>query len=323
MARSLRVQYNGAFYHVTARGNEKKRIYFSNPDYEKFKYYINRAQDKYQFLLHCFVLMVNHYHLVIETPFANLNSIMHYINSSYTNYVNRKMKRTGHLLQGRYKAILIDHDSYLLELSRYLHLNPVRAGIVQRPEDYPHSSYGSFIGKRSDGNICRDFILRMVSQHEKKAMQAYRNFVEHAMGTNLDNPLKKIYGGVIAGEASFITNVMGKLAKLDLSDDDIANRRTLRLRYTPDEIMEQLSLILNVDRDTIVNGTMRDYRSIAIYLMKKCTGLTNKDIGQIFGKLSYSGVSKVYRRFEEKIGKDSSLRKKVMEIMEIMSNVKG
>jgi REP element-mobilizing transposase RayT len=320
MARSLRIQYDGAFYHVTARGNEKRRIYFSNADYEKFKYYINRAQEKYQFLLHCFVLMVNHYHLVIETPFANLNSIMHYINSSYTNYVNRKMKRSGHLLQGRYKAILIDHDSYLLELSRYLHLNPVRAGIVQRPEDYPYSSYVSFIGKRSDENICRDFILGMVSQHEKKAMQAYRNFVEHAMGTHLDNPLQKIHGGVIAGERSFVTNALGKLAKLDLSDDDIANRRALRSRYTPDEIMEKLSLIWNVDRNIIVNDTIRGYRSIAIYLMKKYTGLTNKEIGQVFGNLSYSGVSKVYRRFEEKIGKDRSLKKKVADLM---SNVKG
>jgi REP element-mobilizing transposase RayT len=320
MARSLRIQYGGAFYHVTARGNEKKRIYFSNVDYEKFKYYIIRAQDKYQFLLHCFVLMVNHYHLVIGTPFANLNSIMHYINSSYTNYVNRKMKRSGHLLQGRYKAILIDHDSYLLEVSRYLHLNPVRAGIVQRPEDYPHSSYGSFIGKRSGEIICRDFILRMVSQHEKKAIQVYRHFVEHAMGTHLDNPLKKIYGGVIAGEDSFITDVLEKVAKPDLSDDDIANRRALRSQYTPDEIVEKLSLILNVGKNTIVNGTIRNYRSMAIYLMKQYTGLTNKEIGRIFGNLSYSGVSKVCRRFEEKINKDGPLRRKVMAIM---SNVKG
>jgi putative transposase len=172
MARPLRIQYSGAFYHVTARGNEKKRIFFSNADYEKFKYYVSMAQDKYGFFLHCFVLMINHYHLVIETASANLNSVMHYINSSYTNYVNRKMERTGHLLQGRYKALLIDHDSYLLELSRYLHLNPVRAGIVQKPEDYPHSSYGSFIGIRKAEGVSRDFILGMISQYENKAMKA-------------------------------------------------------------------------------------------------------------------------------------------------------
>ena len=99
---------------------------------------MEEAQEKYGYLLHCYVLMTNHYHLIIETPRANLSSVMHYINSSYTNYINIKKRRSGHLFQGRYKAILIDRDSYLLELSRYLHLNPVRAKMVERPEDYPY-----------------------------------------------------------------------------------------------------------------------------------------------------------------------------------------
>lgn len=320
MARPLRIQFSGAFYHVTARGNEKKRIYFSNADYDKFKYYVDKARDKYAFVLHCYILMINHYHLVLETPSANLNSIMHYINSSYTNYVNRKMKRSGHLFQGRYKAILIDQDIYLLELSRYIHLNPVRAGMVQRPEDYPHSSYGSFIGKRKDESVYRDFILKMISQNGKKAMQNYKSFVENAIGEKLDNPLKKIYGGAIAGGDLFIKKVLSKLENLDLTKSDIANRRELRSQCRPEEIISKLSSVLKVDRDKVVNGRIKDYRSIAIYAMKKYTGLANKEIGQIFGNLSYSGVSKVYRRFEEKIEKDSSLKRKVMEIM---SNVKG
>ena len=127
MARPLRIEYEGAFYHVTTRGNEQKKIFFSNSDYEKFKHYLKKSQEKYGYLLHCFVLMTNHYHLLIETPKPNLNRVMHYINSSYTNYINIKRKRSGHLFQGRYKAILIDRDNYLLELSRYIHLNPVRA----------------------------------------------------------------------------------------------------------------------------------------------------------------------------------------------------
>ncbi len=320
MARPLRIQYSGAFYHVTARGNEKKRIYFSNADYEKFSYYISRAQDKYGFILHCFVLMMNHYHLVIETPSANLNSIMHYINSSYTNYVNRKMKRAGHLLQGRYKALLIDHDSYLLELSRYLHLNPVRAGIVQKPEDYPYSSYGCFIGTRKAEGVARDFILGMVSPHGEKAMHAYKHFVNNAIGAKPDNPLKRIYGGVIAGEDSFIKKILGRLTDVDLTRSDISNRRALKSATAPEEIIDKISIALNVDRDNIVSGKIRNYRSMAIYIMKNCTGLANREIGKFFGNLSCSGVSKVCRRFEEKIGNDRSLRKKVADIL---SNVKG
>ena len=320
MARPLRIQYNGAFYHVTARGNEKKRIYFSNADYDKFKYYVDKARDKYAFLLHCYVLMINHYHLVIETPSANLNSIMHYINSSYTNYVNRKMNRSGHLLQGRYKAILIDQDSYLLELSRYIHLNPVRAGMVKRQEDYPHSSYGSSIGKRKENRVDRDFILRMISGSGKNSAQNYKCFVEKAVGKKLDNPLKMIFGGAIAGGEVFVKKALDQVANTDLSKAEISNRRELRSICKPEELIGKLCVILNVDKESIVNGKTKDGRSIAIFLMKKYTGLSNCEIGRIFGGLSYSGVSKVYRRFEEKIEKDSSLRRKIMAIM---SNVKG
>jgi REP element-mobilizing transposase RayT len=320
MARPLRIQYSGAFYHVTARGNEKKRIYFSDADYDKFKYYVGKARGKYAFLLHCYVLMINHYHLVIETPEANLNSIMHYINSSYTNYVNRKMKRSGHLLQGRYKSILIDHDSYLLELSRYVHLNPVRAGMVQKPEDYPYSSYGNFIGKRKDEIVNRDFILLMVSRLRKKAMHAYKNFVDNSVGASLDNPLKKIYGGAIAGEDAFIKKVLGQLAHVDLSRSDISNRRELKSAARPEEIIDKLSMALNMDRDKIVSGKIKGYRSMAIYIMKNFTGLTNREIGKICGNLSYSGVSKVYKRFVEKCEMDKSLKRKIEAIM---SNVKG
>ncbi len=104
MARPLRIEYEGAFYHITARGNERKRIFFGKGDYDKFKEYLLEAQDKYGYRLHCYVLMGNHYHLVIETPNGNMNKVLHYINGSYANYINRKRNRDGHLLQGRYKG---------------------------------------------------------------------------------------------------------------------------------------------------------------------------------------------------------------------------
>ena len=137
MARPLRIEYEGAFCHLTARGNERREIYFTKTDYGKFKEYLEGAQEKF---------------MIIETPNANIGKVMHYINGSYTNYINRKRNRSGHLFQGRYKAILIDQDSYLLELSRYIHLNPVKANIVEKPENYSYSSYRSYIlNKRNDG----------------------------------------------------------------------------------------------------------------------------------------------------------------------------
>jgi REP element-mobilizing transposase RayT len=106
MVRALRIQYEGAFYHITARRNEWKSIFFSNSDYDKFKDYLRKAQDKYRYLLHCYMLMSNHYHLLLETPNSDVSRIMHYINGSYTNYINRRKKRSGHLFQGRFKAVL-------------------------------------------------------------------------------------------------------------------------------------------------------------------------------------------------------------------------
>ena len=113
MARTLRIEYEGAFYHITSRGNERKKIFFSKTDYQRFKSYLESAIDKYEYRLHAYVLMGNHYHLLIETSKPNLNKLMHYINGSYTNYINRRKDRSGHLFQGRYKAILIDRDNYL------------------------------------------------------------------------------------------------------------------------------------------------------------------------------------------------------------------
>ena len=159
MARPLRIEYPGAFYHVTSRGNERKDIFKSNTDREMFLSYLASAQEKYEAVVHAYCLMSNHYHLMIETPQGNLSQIMKYINSSYTNFFNIKRKRTGHLLQGRYKAILVEADAYATELSRYIHLNPVRAGMVRSPEEYRWSSYSYYTERSSPSWLKTGFIL--------------------------------------------------------------------------------------------------------------------------------------------------------------------
>ncbi len=140
MARPLRLQYPGACYHVTSRGNEKKPIFRNQKDREKFLAYLESAVVRYEAIIHVWCLMGNHYHLFLETPTGNLSQIMRHINGAYTTYFDVKWKRTGHLFQGRYKAILVEADQYATELSRYIHLNPVRAGIVDTPEGYFWSS---------------------------------------------------------------------------------------------------------------------------------------------------------------------------------------
>lgn len=131
MARPLRITYPSAFYHITSRGNERKNIFRSNRDREKFLEYLETATERYNAVIHVFCLMDNHYHILIETPICNLSQIMRHINGAYTTYFNVKRARSGHLFQGRYRAILVEKDAYAKELSRYIHLNPVRAKIVE------------------------------------------------------------------------------------------------------------------------------------------------------------------------------------------------
>ena len=126
MARSLRIEYPGAYYHITSRGNERKAIFKNKGDRKSFLLYLKSAYLRYGAIVHVFCLMNNHYHLLLETPKGNLSQIMQHINGAYTTYFNVNHKRAGHLFQGRYKAILVDSDAYAGELSRYMHLNPVR-----------------------------------------------------------------------------------------------------------------------------------------------------------------------------------------------------
>ncbi|MBW1862673.1 MAG: transposase [Deltaproteobacteria bacterium] len=322
MARSIRIEYRGAFYHVTARGNERKRIFFNEADYQKFKEYVGRAQDKFNLFLHCYMLMTNHYHLILETPEGNLTKVMHYLNGSYTNYVNRRRRRIGHLLQGRYKAILIDKDNYLLELSRYVHLNPVRAKMVAKPEDYVFSSYRSYIDKKNEKIVHRDLILSMVSKESRDSRKKYMSFVERGREGPLDDPLKKAYGGAILGGKRFIKDVLDRVKPSVIQNRDISHRRELQSAYALDRIVESVAVHFGISTGE-VKSSKALYRNMAIYLVKKWTSIKNIETGEFFGGLSYSAVSKINARFSEKLKKDKKIRRDVQEIMTDLSQVKA
>ena len=141
MARPLRIEFANALYHVTARGNERRDIFFDTTDREAFLNGLAASCDRFNWLCHAYCLMSNHYHLLIETPDGNLSAGMRQLNGCYTQQVNRRHGRVGHLFQGRFKGILVEKDAYLLEMARYIVLNPVRAGMVASPADWPWSSY--------------------------------------------------------------------------------------------------------------------------------------------------------------------------------------
>jgi len=320
MARPLRIEYDGACYHVTARGNEGKRIYRNKSDYRQFKWYMTEAKEKFNCLYHAYVLMPTHYHLLIETPDGNLSEIMQYVNSSYAMYHNTKWERIGHLFQGRYKSILVERDSYFLELNRYLHLNPVRADIVEQPDDYVYSSYHAYVGNRNDSLITTEYVLGMFGNNERQARKRYREFVTDGLSHDLENPFKHVIGQAILGSEEFVTRTLKGLNAHETRSPDIAYKGAFSHRPGVETILRVVSDYYGVSREDLLTTRNREYRMMAIYLLKTHTPLTNTDIGKLFNGISYSAVSHGHRRFSERLKTDIGLGKKLRAISEAIAD---
>lgn len=182
MARSLRIEYPGAVYHIISRGNARQEIFLDEKDHIDFLDILCMTVRRYKWILHAYCLMNNHYHLLIETPDGVLSRGMRQLNGVYTQRFNARHKRVGHVLQGRYKAILVDKDSYLLELCRYIVLNPVRAGIVKEPGMWGWSSYRATAGyEKGIHCLTTDWILIQFDNEKVKAEIMYRDFVQNGL----------------------------------------------------------------------------------------------------------------------------------------------
>jgi len=203
MARSLRIEYPNAVYHVTSRGNARNDIFLSDQDRADFLNILASVVKRYNWLCHAYCLMDNHYHLLIETPDGNLSRGMRQLNGVYTQKNNWRHNKTGHLFQGRYKAILVDKDNYLLELCRYVVLNPSRAHMSERPDDWPWSSYKATAGlKIVPEYLTTDWILSFFSKNKTEAQNHYRKFIRE--GIDIKSPWEELRGQILLGEESFI-----------------------------------------------------------------------------------------------------------------------
>lgn len=183
MARPLRIEFAGALYHLTARGNARQAIFLDDADRQDFLELLARAGDRYHWQCHAYCLMPNHYHLLIETCQPTLSKGMKYINGLYTQRFNQRHGRVGHVFQGRFKAILVESDPYLLELARYIILNPVRAKMVRSAKDWPWSSYRATAGM-AEAHPCltTDWVLSGFGKQKKRTQEKYRRFVQQGRG---------------------------------------------------------------------------------------------------------------------------------------------
>ena len=212
MARPLRIEYPGAVYHVTSPGNEKKPVFKDDTDRQNFLNTLQHVNKRYHWICHAYCLMTNHYHLLIETPDGNLALGMRQMNGVYTQLFNKLHGRTGHLFQGRYKAILIQKDSHLLEVCRYVVLNPVRARMVEKPDDWKWSSYLATAGReRPQPGLTTDWVLGQFSGKRSKAEQEYRQFVSWGIGK--PTIWTEVKGQTLLGEEGFVDQLVDYLKK--------------------------------------------------------------------------------------------------------------
>ena len=256
--------------------------------------------------------MPNHYHLLLETPRANLRRILHHLNTSYTNYFNAKTERVGHLFQGRYRAILVEKDSYALELSRYIHLNPVRADLVKEPSQYPWSSYLAYVeGEGRWGWLEREFILGQLSSNEREARRKYRLFVMDGVVKSLEDPLRKVVASTLLGTERFVEGVREKFIKKATSHRDLPALR--KLSSWPD-----LSSIRRKSEGVFGEGTITS-RRVALYLSHRLSGLPLGEIGKYFGGIGPSAVAQNTRRVEIILEKDKGFLAKVQNLKKRLS----
>ena len=250
--------------------------------------------------------MDNHYHLLLETPFGNLSQIMHHINGAYTAYFNTKRSRSGHLFQGRYKAILLDADEYAKELSRYIHLNPVRAGIVETPDAFEWSSFRYYTtGKEVPEWLCRKFILGYFEKRIDRAMKRYRDFVYKMIGREYKNPLNDIDNPVILGSQEFIRKVKEQFLGKQPLDRELPALRNFISKTSPDQIEEAVDLALASDK--------RLARPVKLYIYHRFSGLKLKEIAARFD-IGISGVTQASYRIGIKAKNDKKLSKIIEKI---------
>lgn len=210
MARPLRIEFPGALYHVTSRGDRQEVIYEDDDDRKTFLSILGEVVKRWNWLCYVYCLMSNHYHLLIETPDGNLGKGMRQLNGVYTQRSNRRHERVGHLFQGRYKAILVDGDAYLLELSRYVVLNPVRAGIVEAPEEWHWSSFKAMMGQATSPEwLAADAMLAHFGQRRAEARRFYRQFVLE--GSGHQSIWKDLNRQIFLGDDQFVRQMQATL----------------------------------------------------------------------------------------------------------------
>jgi REP element-mobilizing transposase RayT len=311
VARPLRIEFAGALYHLTGRGNARQAIFLDQKDYAKFVQLLMDSIERYDVSLHAYVLMGNHYHLMAQTEKANLGRWMHWLSTTYTIYFNRRHRRVGHLFQGRYKSILVEAEGYLLTLSRYLHLNPVRGRVIgrgnpaqrrKRLRGWAWSSYPAYGGlSKAPSWLSQELVLGEMGGRVGQRRMRYRRFVEEGLLREIENPLEAVAWQAVLGREHFVQRLRDRVTRRK-EHREVPGLRQLRRQREVQPILAGVAKAYRCSKEELLRpGTKgNEARAVAMVLIWDGCGMKLREIGKLFGGTGYTAVAQMIARTKAK-----------------------
>ncbi|GAB4345951.1 MAG: hypothetical protein Kow0089_23130 [Desulfobulbaceae bacterium] len=308
MARPLRIEYPDAWYHVMNRGRRKEKIFLTAEDYLSFLQVLRETCDAWRLEVAAYCLMPNHYHLLVHTPEGNISRCMRHLNGVYTQRFNRRHEIDGQLFRGRYKAVLVDADTYLLEVLRYIHRNPLEAGLTDNLNDFPWSSHHGYISRAKKWDwLYKEFPLSMVSTSKNKQRSAYLDFVGEGGSEEIERFYKRKNLPSILGTDTFKEHLK------DRFDDLIGNREipgTRELVPSAGKIIDSVCAHFGITEKELMKsrrGRENLPRDLAIFLVRRHTRKTLAEVGDLFGITNYSTVSSAIERVKTRLSNNKNI----------------
>jgi len=346
MARPLRIDLVDGWYHVTARGNERRAIVRDDGDRVHWRELLEEWVERYGLRLHAYVLLDNHHHLLVQTPHANLSPSMQWLQVSYTVWFNRRHRRVGHLFQGRFHAVVLEADTAAVEVSRYVHLNPVRfrrlgldkmaqardhAGIdigsnrqqirqrLQQLREYPWSSYGAYVGRRACPPwLITDAVLAMLGAGRRaERPRAYQRYVETAVRAGaVESPWERLEAGLLLGRQRFVDQMRRRLHG-DAREQPMA--RQLRRRVNWEAIVRAVERVKGESWDSFRDRHRDNGRDLALYV-GRTHGLRLRELADYVGGIDYVSVASAVRRLGLRVARDPALARLLTRVNQQMHN---
>jgi len=321
MSRPLRIQYPDAWYHVMNRGRRGESVFLDKQDYSVFIELLQEIVEMYKVRVAAYCLIPNHYHLLIQTPGGDLARCMRHLNGIYTQRFNRSHHYDGQLFRGRYKSILVDADSYLLELVRYIHRNPLEAGLVKELNKYPWTSHKGYLSNAKKWNwLHKAFILSLFGTDGKEALSTYKNFVLMETPEDINRIFSQSKFPSMLGSETFMNKVKGRFFHRKRHDEIPESRR---LAPKAENIKKAVCNAYGIEERSLLSsrrGVLNEPRNVAIFLVRHLRGEKLEEIGRQFGMSKYSSVSSVIEKMKREMSANRKLRDRAKNIEKTLYN---